>query len=301
MRHPLSLHVEQVLGNDDLSLTADAGESFLVVGLRIHNPSADYVTVETAQTSVGYWRVGGTQGNHLYFPEDAHPLPNLMEYLYALGLFPGYPVGEGETFRLSGVAQADAVQQAIYLRGAANDYKPTDHNGSESPHLTMVSYGRPTSACGDGDNLFDDPQTPVQFPAFPWGAVAPQNRQVRLHGLCLSDVGKTSDSQGDQQQTEYLRLVQERKTLFDLDRNGLLCLGEASTTADQTDVAIGQNTLGNRTPEDQSEPLLFAEPLVYAPNEELNVYVHTSVESGSANFSLGDAEVGAILEFAEGR
>jgi hypothetical protein len=52
------LAVKTVLGDTDLELKADPGESFLIKDIRIYNPASNYVTLQTSKTTVGYYRVG---------------------------------------------------------------------------------------------------------------------------------------------------------------------------------------------------------------------------------------------------
>lgn len=289
-------------GNTDLSLQAEAGDSLLITGVFIDTPSSNYVTIETGNTTVGYARVGGTQGSHLPFPTGADPDVNLLSYLMGAGVFTGYPVPEGETFRISGAAQANALQAVTFIRGDAGEYSPGDQNGPDSQSYMFLNYGRPAAAASGGDDLYEESQTPAQFPAFPFGDVAPQGKTVRIHGIGLSDVGITSSSQSNQQGTEYLRLIRERVVLFDSERNGLLLRGSVSTSADETNVGEGESVIGNYTKEDLREPLLFDEPLRFESGEELLPILNTVVDAGSANFSLGDAEICLIESISpEGR
>jgi len=53
-----------VIGNTDLSLTAGPDESFRVKDIFIANPGSNYLTVYIEKATVGYFRIGGTLGNH---------------------------------------------------------------------------------------------------------------------------------------------------------------------------------------------------------------------------------------------
>lgn len=66
LRNPFK--VKTVIGNTDLSLEADPGESFKVLDILIYNPASNYITVKIDETTRGYFRVGGTLGSHLPFP-----------------------------------------------------------------------------------------------------------------------------------------------------------------------------------------------------------------------------------------
>jgi len=290
--------VKNVLGDTDLSLTADAGKALLVLGLRVYNPVDDYVTVKTDRTSVGYFRVGGEQGNHLFYPTDNEHEINLLDWLIAMNFHRGFPVPEGATFELTGAAQADAVQTALYQVLDAGDIRGDQPNGPDSDSYDFMNYGRYNTVLTDDDNLFDTPQTTAEFPAFPWDALSPAGKKVTLFGLAFSEIGTTSASQANQHISRYVKMIQERKVLFDDDRNGLLYEGIASTSADQTDVATGQAMGGNRSSVDRCAPLVFASPLVFPGNSELDVYVTTEVVAGVANLAAADVEL-AFIERVE--
>jgi len=291
MRVPSDVRIKTVTGATDLALAADAGESLLVLGIYVYNPASNYLTVKVDNTSVGYFRVGGTQGNHLFYPTDSDHRGNLLDLLRDLGLFSGIPIAEGQQLTFDGVAQSGAYQTVIYRKGAAGDYTSNMPNGSDSDKYLLLNYGRYSTTLVDGDNLYETAQTPVEFPGFPWGKTVPASKTIRIYGIAFSDVGKTSSSASNQHETQYLKLIKEREVLFDDDRNGLLCYGAASASTDGTYVAAGQSVLGNRSDADLSDPLIFDEPLVFGPNEELNVYVTTDVVAGSANLAAADAEV----------
>ena len=59
--------VKQVLDNEDFKLTAKPGTSLLVKDIIIENPATavGYVTIKTALSIVGFFRVSGNLGNHL--------------------------------------------------------------------------------------------------------------------------------------------------------------------------------------------------------------------------------------------
>jgi len=59
------LMVKTVVGNSELTLEADPGEAFKVWDIQIYNPASNYLTIKIDKSTVGYFRVGGTLGNHL--------------------------------------------------------------------------------------------------------------------------------------------------------------------------------------------------------------------------------------------
>lgn len=290
--------VEQVVADTALELTAKAGESLLVTGIRIGTPVSALATLTIARATVGVFRVSGTQGNHLFFPTDTVFPGNLLDFLYKKGYFEGYPIPEGESLSISGVEQATSFQQVLYDRYDAVDQKLTSPNGPNASRFLYIAYGQYNTTYPDGSSLYDTAITPVEFPGFPFGEVSPAGKKLTILGLLFSEVAKDSATGTNIQQSQYIRFIRERKTLFDEERKGLMYY--ANTPAnDATEVADGQASGGNLSDVDRREPLMFAEPLVFQSNEELNVYLQTTVPTGVANLAVADAEIGLIIR-AEG-
>lgn len=58
--------IKTVLGDTDLELRADPGESFLIKDILTHYCSDTYCTIRTDKTTVGYFRQGGPFGAHIF-------------------------------------------------------------------------------------------------------------------------------------------------------------------------------------------------------------------------------------------
>jgi len=291
--------IKSVIGTTDLTLTASAGESLLVKEI-ICEPTSDVaLTIRTAKTTVGFFRLRGDTGDHLYAPhavavdgmKASHM--NLLSLLLMKGIFSGYPIAEGETMVFSGGSEATGVQMVVYEIWDAGDKKATDPNGSASKEFYFQNYGRFSTTLADGENLYATRQCPVEFPDFPWGVTAPQGKIVTLHGICFAPVAVSSDGGADKQETEYVKLLSERVVLFDEDRNGILAYhppGAGNTTNRQN----GRGPFGLNTERDSRPPFFFPKPLEFRGGEELGVYVTTNVSAGSANISADKAELSFI-------
>lgn len=291
--------VKQVAGATDLALTAEAGKSLLITGVYLANSVGAYATLVTEKTTVGYFRAAGTLGNHLFGQYSGNTIPNLLAQLIRAGHMVGYPVAQGETFRITGVAQATSVQWVTYMEADAGDYKNTDPNGSQAGEYFYVSYGRAAAALAAGSNAFTVAQTPAEFPSFPWAETVPPGHTITLLGIAASEVGRTSGTAANKHRTDYVKLVQDRVVLFDLDRNGILMRG-APPAADG--FAIGDNIslLFNNSQLDLRPIQLFATPLVFMAGAELNVSVFTTVELGVANLDVADTELGFLQHVKKG-
>lgn len=291
--------VKTVIGNTALSLTADAGESFRIRGIRVYNPASAYLSVTVDKLLVQYLGVSGTQGNHAGFPNGGIALPGLFDWLVEKGVFRPIPIAKGQTIAFSGVNQAGSIQQLLYDVYDADDVRANEPNGIQSPEYDYISYGSYSTTLADGNNLLETQLSSVQFPAFPFGKVVPSKHSMILRGVAFSDVGKTSGTAANKQNTKYLRLIRDRETLFDEDRNGLLYYG-AAPASDGTDVGTGSSQGGNLNAADGRSPLLFEPGLEFREGDDLDVYIETAVSAGSANLAAADCRVGFIFNVRRG-
>ena len=109
-----------------------------------------------------------------------HMNPTLLAYLGEKGIFKGFPVAEGQTFTIEGMKRSDSITMIIYEIYEPGDISAEQENGSRSKEYFFLNYG----TCGDnitapGDDLYDTPVSPAEFPDFPYGKVVPAKYEVR--------------------------------------------------------------------------------------------------------------------------
>jgi hypothetical protein len=292
------------LGATVLQLKADPGESFLVKGIKIYSAAGTYATLKTEKTTVGYFRIDETYGNHLAFSQIkdsaialAPHLPfNLLDLLWNLGIFKGYPIAEGETFVLSGAEGAGDIKVVVYDIYDAEDQKNTAPNGSKALEYMLINYGDTGAAiAAAGDNRYDNPLNPVEFPQFPYAADVPAKTQISIHGILGSEVGVRDATPATAIYTRYLKLVKDREVLFDEDRNGLPFDFSTVSGAAGTKAAGGHSWIGNYTHVDPRMPLIFADPLLFDAGDELNIYA-TTVEPVDGSTIAVAYQVLAMIE-----
>jgi hypothetical protein len=365
------LAVKTVLGDTNLELKADPGESFLIKDIRIYNPASNYVTLQINKTTVGYFRVGAQMGSHLPFVpgrskpvQDAHghvawtvdasetagditafvpiiegdgtaqagvtvghagggtdidimssdniatlganvPMPGQMTLLALMvkwGLLTGYPVAVGETFQLTGAKQANAIQVVEYEIYDEEDMKAEMANGSRALEYVFLNYGNTgASITAPGSHLYDTTLNPGEFTDFPFGKVVPAKTEIDLVGILASDFAPSENDGSDSQYTQYLKLIADRETLFDEDRNGLLMLGPSGTNVGGRDrIGEGQSFFGNYSDVDMNLPLRFAEPLTYRAGDDLDVYLTTAGAGSYKDIAVAEHEIALILKVRRG-
>jgi hypothetical protein len=245
-----------------LSITAKPGESLRIKGLRFGAlASRGFAECFIDRVSVGFWYIGDINANHLEQWSLATLLGNVFKRLVDKGLFAGYPVGEGQTFevkpRLAGTTVIGAIEYEI---ADAADNKPEMPNGSNSKEFLFLNYGtNTTQALTTAWAAVDLPRNPSEYPAFPFGNVVPAKMNIDILGFLFMD---WKDSAGTvNPEYTYLKLIKERQTLFDEDRNGIYVRE-----------GMGQLTWGpcRQTNVDIE---LFPVPLSFKPGDELTVQI----------------------------
>jgi len=287
--------IKNVLGNTQFTLEAKANESFRIRDIFIANPAAEYATLRTNKTVVGYFRTGtGTLGNHLHYPIEDQEEATLLSKLIGMGLFHKIPVPSGSVFTIENIHDAGSTVTVIYDEYDASDVSPAEINGENAKEYDLINYGRFSGTLAAGDNLYETQQTSNAYPAFPFGKVVPSKHVMTLYGVLFSDFSRTSGTAANKCFTKFLKVVKNRKTLYDDDFNGFPYIGSA-LAADGTEIGEGISRAGNFDDIDLRLPLILDEPIVFNPGDDVDLYVNTIIALGVANIAAKDAEVGLIF------
>lgn len=235
--------------------------------------------------------------NAVGFDQQKPPmLKTLLQLLYEKELWRGFPLDEGQTFRLSGAAQSGSIQVIKYIRAEAGVYKKTDPNGSECLDYDFINYGRPeNNIVTSGNTLYDIQQTAAEFPTFPFAKDVPSNFEIDVLGLLASDI--VDDRGGnDTMNSSYLKLYFDQEVLFDEDLIGLLLEGIVGVTDTDQVIAQGRSLIGNFSDVDLRMPMIFDEPISFASGETLDVLLSTiaGASQSASDLVAEDVEIGII-------
>lgn len=202
-------------------LEAKAGESLLIRGLYVV-PETDnkYLILKVARKTVGVYRIYGRSGNHLDVMHGGYILRNLMDFLTGKGVNCSIPVAEGQSFSVASEGTSPAVV-IVYDVYDAGDIRPDMPNGTDAKEYIFVQY-MDTSETVDASKTvtLDTSLSPAEFPDFPCGKDVPANTEIELLGLVGCPCGDGFSS-GTNIGSSYVKLVKDRETLFDEDRNGI--------------------------------------------------------------------------------
>jgi hypothetical protein len=233
------------------------------------------------------------------YPQQINANPwTILKFLMAKGVFTGYPVATGERFKITGAAQAAAIQVVVYEIWDGEDVKNVEDNGSKAKNYMFINYGRPAaSVTTSADTIYDTVQSPAEFPAFPFNRTVPPKTQIDIIGILASDICISGSTTAKYNFTKFLKLVFEREILFDEDRNGLLFEGlTAPDVATLVSIAEGSSLLGNYSTIDAKEPFMTPEPLMFKEGDELNIYATTEIADTGATITAARLEIALIVK-----
>lgn len=279
LKEPFMVKSNQVTPTASLSLEAKTGESLLVKGLRfgaLH--SGGFAECLIDRLSVGFWYIGDIAANHLE-QSSLHALnTSVFQSLIDNGLFKGYPIAEGETFQVAPhTAGATVLGSIIYEVHDAGDMVPDMPNGSASKEYLFLNYGTNAAIiAAEATGTLGKTRNPSEYPAFPFGESVPAKTEIDILGILLMSWKTAAPT--DHPNYKYLKLLKERKVLFDEDRNGI-CVTEG----------LGMLTWGpcRQVPVNLE---LFPEPLHFGPGEELLI----QMTAGDTQIEIDDILLATI-------
>jgi hypothetical protein len=222
-----------------------------------------------------------------------HSNKTLLSYLFDLGIFKGFPIAEGETLTIDGMEGANSITLIEYESYEPGDIKPDQENGSKSKEYFYLNYGNTGSSINtSGDQLYKSSVTPAEFPDFPYGKVVPAKHEITIHGIAASPFAPGENDGTNYTRTKFLKLVKEREVLFDEDRNGILFWSRHAQADGAQDMkAEGFTLIGNFSEFDNNPPLIFPQPLVFSPGDELNIYVTTETGGTPKDIDIYEQEI----------
>jgi len=301
----LGLEADEVL-----EVEAKTGESLVIKDVIVHRATAKYVVLEIDKTTVGFFRVASADlGSHLYpvfaFTNNAtsylglkaESSITLINYMIRKGWMRGYPVAEGQKFRVKPYTSGKSLGNVaiVYEKYDAGDIKSTDLNGSEASEYIFVNYGQPSDNLTEADDyLISDSKTTKEFPDFPFGEEVPSKTTIEVLGI-LGSESLNYQASDTYTYTKFLKMFKGRKCLFDRDRRGLpfyhpLLSGISAGTY----IARGFSVVGNYSSVDRRQPFLPPTPLVFNSGDEVNVYVTAGQATNAGSIDKKYVEIAFI-------
>jgi len=292
-----------------VELTAKTGESLLIKDVMIYESDDEYALFEIDKTTVGFFRVDAhVLQTHLGTPSAisgktastrgflAGGSITLLSYMIKKGWMRGYPVAEGQTFRVKPYTSGKKLNNVIiiYEKYDAGDIKATDPNGSEAKEYIFVNYGRPSEDLeASKDYEINVCVTTEEFPDFPFGEAVPSKTTIEVLGILGSESIRYVDA-SNYTHTKFLKIFKGRTCLFDTDKQGLPFYQPTFYgISDGTYVGRGVSVIGNYTTVDRREPFVPPTPLIFSEGTEVKMFI-TAEAHGNATIGRKYAEIGFI-------
>jgi len=293
--------VKRITAVTTQSLQADSGESFLIKGLYVKpNTDNSYLILKVDRKTVGVYRIYGRGGNQLDVIQRDHVHRNLMEFMVNRGINCFIPVAEGQTFSVSATGTSPAVV-IVYETYDAGDIRADMPNGTASKEYMFMQY-MDTSETIDAteDVILDTSLSPAEFPDFPCGKAVPANTTIEILGLVGCPCG-AGTSESNKTYSSYVKLVKERETLFDEDRNGIPfffasgVFGGISWHSDFSLIGPCVNLDTSTIGASLGDPLIFEPTLEFKAGEELLIYV-SFVQLATYTLPANSIDLAAIMK-----
>jgi len=291
------------VSTDDLQ--ANAGESFLIKALYVvPETDNDYLTLKVDRKTVGVYRIYGRSGNHLGVMNTGYINKNLMDFLTSKGINCTIPVAEGQSFTVSSAGTSPVVI-IVYDTYDAGDIRADMPNGTDSKEYLFVQYMDSTATINATETvLLDESLSPAEFPDFPCGKAVPANTEIQILGLAGCPCGD-GFAEGTNIGTSFVKLVKERETLFDEDRNGIpfryqwdnlagAYLAEYSLIGSCTPFLVHDAGMGLTYNVTHGDPLMFDPALVFTSGEELLIYL-SFILAGTRTLPADTIDLAAIM------
>jgi len=282
-------------GSTAVSLSADADESIRIKGIYVSpNAAETFLNLLIDRVAVQSWRIYGKGGNNLPFA-TIHPSMNLLDWLTGKGFPMTIPLASGQTLTAT-LANAGTDVIIVYDLYDAGDVQPNEINGTGSAEFNYLNYISNGTAVTPGNaGLLDTSDIPAEFPAFPAGVTVPPRYEITLFGLAGSPVDKGSAA-ANSGLTGYVKLVRDRKTLFDTAMNGIPFRSLGTKAVLGTEYNLDYTLIGELAAANLAEPLWLPEPLVMLGGEELLVYIGTVAGDAVTPYAIGDLQLTMIMK-----
>ncbi len=225
------------------------------------------------------------------------PPATLIKYLEKLGIWKGIPVAPGQKFLLEKAGGNGAIQAVEYEIYDPEDISATMPNGTDGTEYLFFNYGTVSADIASaGDFKYTVSNSPNEFPNFPFDAVVPANYEIDLMGIAASNYSPGTSTPANYTRTKYLRLMHERKCLFDPDRRGILHQGGVDVgVGNLPNIGVGSGCIGNYSSADGTPPFIPPTPITFTAGAELNIYLTTEATGTPTTIIKGATEICLIL------
>jgi hypothetical protein len=223
-------------------------------------------------------------------------VPSLPSYLYRKGLWPGYPVAEGQSITLTNTVGASFSGQIIVDEYDAGDIRRDDVNGSDSSDMVYISYGHTgASINAAGEYKYNTSWMPTGFSGFPFGYVVASGYRAEVLGLMFSSRMLYGTLETNWTYVYGYKFMSQREVLFVKDRTFIRCDMPAPQIASTFYIGMDIGPSGDFTHLSLKEPWLFDTPMVFNEGDDLTIYGEVAVAGTAPPLTTWEQFIAAIV------
>ena len=266
-----------------LEFTPPSGRAAIVKGIGCYTSQNGFATIKSANTTVGFFEIGGDERNHLRMPTDNWRTGSILEQMEKMGIPVDIPVPEGEKF----VIQCDCTPFFLCVRYQEvdpGDIKPDMPNAKNGKEMARILYGTNSAdITSSGWYRLDKSLNPPEMHNWPFEEVANPFDTIEVHAIGILDVQHneydSANSADHFSQTTRTRIWKGTEVLFHPDEDGFYTWGGgAASGSTNTAYGKGNNELPYVGPQQNSRLFVFPEPVVFSKGEEMAVEVYCDVD-----------------------
>jgi len=263
----------------------------------------DALTNEVASKILGNLTADTTYPRAMDYAKGLSPQATLLNFLIEVGWMAGYPIADGQKLTIRPYVKTEYLGDVliVYEEYDAGDMSSEMPNGSRAAEFLFTGYGDVGSVITTAkDYHLNNSNIPIIYPQFPFDVSVPSGYTIDILGI-LGSESLDYDAAADYSQTKYLKMLKDRKVLFDDERNGLLFYQPVPSDAVVGVLfAEGLSMVGGFSEFDRRAPFIFPEPLHFVAGEELTAYITAAISTAAGEIAQGYSEIGFIMRATRG-
>jgi hypothetical protein len=246
---------------------------------------------------VGRWANFATDyGSHLGSTSQAYSTDSLPRYLFTKGVWPGYPVAEGQSVTLTNTVGANFSGMLVVDEYDASDIRRDMVNGSDASEMIYVCYGSTGAGINAaGEYQYSSAFMPTGFVTFPFGSTVPAGYQANVLALMFSGRVLNGATSGYTTSLTGYKFMSQRQVLFAKDRTYIPCNMTNPGVVSTFYIGFDTSPSGDYTNVSYKHPWFFDTPLVFNEGEDLTIYGEVIVAGTPPSLSTSQQIIAAII------
>jgi hypothetical protein len=274
-----------------------SGRAWKVKDIRLDTWTVRAIDVTIDRRVVGRWaNFAQDYGSHLGSVSQSYGTDSLPRYLFKRGVWPGYPVADGQSITLTNTVGSNCNGMLVVDEYDASDIRRDMTNGSDASEMVYVCYGSTgASISAAGEYQYTSASMPTGFVTFPFGATVPAGYQANVLALMFSGRVLNGSTGGWTTSLVGYKFMSQRQVLFAKDRTYIPCNFTNPGTTSTFYIGFDTSPSGDYTNVSYKEPWIFDSPLVFNEGEDLTIYGEVIVAGTPPALTTSQQLIAAII------